>query len=137
MEKFYCMVQILVLGLFSVTLGASNLTAVELKQQANQFLAAYQNNNMDVSQLDALEVSSQELLRKLQSCEIQAESDLSQLIEIREIGILKNDAKDSQSQNSGVLPTSQATQEVDRQINETTQLLITCRLKSSQVAEAR
>jgi small-conductance mechanosensitive channel len=131
------MVQILVLGLFSVTLGASNFTAVELKQQANQFLAAYQTENMDVSQLDALEVSSQELLRKLQSCEKQAESDLSQLIEIREIGILKNDAKDSQSQNSGILPTSQATQEVDRQINETTQLLITCRLKSSQVAEAR
>lgn len=137
MNDFNCMTKIFILLLFNMAVQASDYQGEELKQQLNQFLSDFQNRSADVGQLDQLEVSSHQLLKQLQNCESQAEEDLRQLTEIREIGVLKNTAKDSQNVGEDVLADTTATAEVDRQIVTTTQLLITCRLKSNQVGQAR
>lgn len=112
-----------------------------LKKQANQFLNQYESSQFSADQLSQFETESQNLIKQLQSCERRADEDISQLVEIREIDALEK----TETSGSGITSKSEtkkisvdvASGEVDRQITAATKALISCRLKLTQISDAR
>ncbi len=137
MGDFFRKFTLVVLSTCAFLTQAGEGSVAQLEQQANLFLTNYQQVKDDVSQISQLELDSQTLLKKLQQCEQQAETELDELTVIREIEVLKSDSQDSSNKADELMPSSQATAEVDRLINDASQHLITCRLKSRQVSSAR
>jgi small-conductance mechanosensitive channel len=128
---------IVVLMLFCGLLFAQKESNEELTISAAQFVDAYKKGGLNNEQLGQLESKSQELLKSLQACEKQAEERISQLAEIREIDALNTKPKEADSQISHELPATVATKEVDKQINQATKSLISCRLNSTQIEKIR
>ncbi|MCX7553740.1 mechanosensitive ion channel [Marinicella sp. S1101] len=117
--------------------AADDYNSPALKQQANEFLSQYESAEKSLKQLNGFESTSQELIKKLQRCENRAEEDISQLVEIRNIQELNASTDSGGGSEPSQIPADIASDEVDRQINQATKALISCRLKSSQITEIR
>jgi small-conductance mechanosensitive channel len=111
----------------------------ELLDQASRLLQQYQHSEQHTAAADRLNKEGLQLISQLETCESQTEHDIARLIDIRTIEQLNaQELSQGDPQTSGESTQHHAGEQVvDQQLNQLTRQLVECRLKASQISQAR
>jgi len=113
--------------------------AQDLLDEASQLLSQYQQEVPTGAEADRLNVAGLRLIGQLETCESDTEQAIARLLDIRTIeqldAIELNQGQDEQA--DGGSQQHAGTQVVDQQLNQLTRQLVECRLKASQISQAR